>query len=242
MSNTQKKHAHKSSALFTLEEVRRFKDEAQRTGSGWFLSEEARNFSLKTHIEAAKGGDVWVFAYGSLMWRPTFRSIDQRKAHLRGYHRTFCLTSFISVGTPDRPGLTVAIDRGGSCTGIAYRVAADHVADAFAVMWYREMLTGSYEPRWVTIQIEGLGRVRALTFVLNRDHPAHERALTEEQTAERIAHARGGMGANYGFLFRLMKCLEEMNVVDGPMSQLESRVRAVLAHDAAVTQEPATAK
>jgi glutathione-specific gamma-glutamylcyclotransferase len=211
---------------FTPERVRRIADDAAARGAIPLMSEEARRASLKSIRESVPAGaDAWVFGYGSLMWNPAINVIDSRKAHVRGYHRMFCLTMKVGRGAPDKPGLMLGIDRGGSCTGVAHRIAADAVESELTILWLREMLSGAYEPRWVNADVEGQGRTRVLTFVINRYHPRYERALDEGEAARRIAAAEGTLGSNRDYLYRTVAWLDARGIEDGPMHALERRVR-----------------
>jgi cation transport protein ChaC len=216
---------------FTPERVRRIADAAIARGGIPLMSEEARRASLKAVLDKVPAGtDAWVFAYGSLMWNPAIDVTASKKAHVRGYHRMFALTLQVGRGTVDEPGLMLGIDRGGSVTGVAHRIGADAVASELTVLWMREMLSGVYEPRWVNADVEGQGRTRALTFVINRYHPRYEGTLGETEAARRIAHAQGPLGTNRDYLYRTVRHLADIGIEDGPMSSLESRVRA-LAND-----------
>ena len=166
-----------------------------------------------------------MFGYGSLMWNPAINVVDSRKAHVRGYHRTFCLTLNAGRGAPEKPGLMLAIDRGGSCTGVAHRIAAGAVESELSILWLREMVSGAYEPRWVNADIDGHSRARVLTFVINRSHPRYEGALPEEHVAKRIARAHGMLGTNREYLYRTVRHLAELGIADGPMHNLERQVR-----------------
>jgi cation transport protein ChaC len=211
---------------FTVERIRRIADEAAKRGGVPLMSEEARRASLKAmRATVPDGQDAWVFGYGSLMWNPAINVVDSRKAHVRGYHRTFCLTLGVGRGTPDKPGLMLAIDRGGSCTGVAHRIAAEAVESELSILWLREMISGAYEPRWVNADIDGCNRTRVLTFVINRSHPRYEGALPEEQMARRIAHSQGILGTNREYLYRTVKHLAELGIDDGPMHSLARQVR-----------------
>ena len=178
-----------------------------------------------------KADGPWVFGYGSLMWNPAINVVDSRKAHVRGYHRMFCLTLHVGRGAPEKPGLMLGIDRGGSCTGVAHRIAADEVESELSILWMREMLSGAYEPRWVNADVDGPGnekrRTRVLTFVINRYHPRYEGALPEDEAARRIALAEGLLGTNRDYLYRTVKHLAELGIEDGPMRGLEAKVRAL---------------
>jgi cation transport protein ChaC len=220
---------------FTLERVRRIAEQAMQRGGVPLMSEEARRASLRAVRSAVpEGEDVWVFAYGSLMWNPAIHVAESQKAHVRGYHRTFCLTMSAGRGTPEAPGLMLSIDRGGSCSGVTHRIAAGQVESELSILWYREMLSGAYEPRWVNAEIEGTGRRRSLAFVINRSHPRYEGVLAENEVARRIATAKGQIGTNRDYLYRTIACLTELGVADGPMFRLEQQVRS-LANEPPIT-------
>ena len=212
---------------FTPERVRRIADAAFTGGRLPLMSEEARRASLKSALDAiAPGTDAWVFGYGSLMWNPAIDVVESKKAHVRGYHRMFCLTLHVGRGTTEQPGLMLGIDRGGSVTGVAHRIAAGAVESELSILWMREMLTGIYEPRWVNADVDGKGRTRALTFVINRYHPRYEGALAEDAAAARIAAATGPLGTNRDYLYRTARHLAELGIEDGPLHSLEAKVRA----------------
>jgi len=163
----------------------------------WTASE--RRASLEQTLRHwQEGEDVWVYGYGSLVWRPDFNFSERRLATLRGHHRALCLWSRVNRGTEACPGLVFGLDRGGSCRGVAYRIAGDDVLTYFPSLWEREMATGAYLPRWLNCVTEA-GPVRALTFVINRDDAAYVRALPEGQllTVIRRAHGRYGSCAEY---------------------------------------------
>ncbi len=213
---------------FTPERVRRIADAAIARGGIPLMSEEARRASLgAVRRSVADGADAWVFGYGALMWNPAITVAESAKAHLRGYHRLFCLTLRVGRGTVERPGLMLGIDRGGSVTGVAHRIAACDVESELSILWMREMLSGAYEPRWVNADVEGQGRTRALTFVVNRHHPRYEGVLAEGAAAERIAQAQGPLGTNRDYLYRMARHLAEAGIEDGPIKSLEARVRAI---------------
>lgn len=216
---------------FTVERVHRLAEAVARRGGVPFMSDEARRASLKAMRDSVPvGSDVWVFGYGSLMWNPAINVAQSRKAHVRGYHRTFCLTLGVGRGTPEQPGLMLAIDRGGSCTGVAHCISAAHVESELSILWLREMVSGAYEPRLVNADVDRLGRTRVLTFVINRSHPRYEGALQEESAARRIAIAKGILGTNREYLYRTVKHLADLGIEDGPLHSLERRVR-ILANE-----------
>jgi cation transport protein ChaC len=206
--------------------VRQYAQEIAKQGDFPFMSEEDRAASLKAfHATVEPGNDVWVFGYGSLMWNPAIHVVESRKAHLKGFHRAFCLTLSIGRGTAEHPGLMLALDEGGEATGVAHRVAAAEVESELGILWFREMLSGAYSPRWVDLEIENAGAARALAFVINRAHPRYENSLNETQIAQRMAVAEGILGTNRDYLYRTARHLDELGVNDGLMQRLEKQVR-----------------
>ena len=127
--------------------------------------------------------DLWVFGYGSLMWRPGFDYVERLAVRLNGYHRDFCVWSHRYRGTPERPGLVLGLDRGGSCRGIAYRIAPENREAVLAYLHEREMITGVYDPRYLPI-IDPLSGRRAVaqSYVVDRTHPQYAAGLTVEHS------------------------------------------------------------
>ncbi|MDJ0947868.1 MAG: gamma-glutamylcyclotransferase [Alphaproteobacteria bacterium] len=167
--------------------------------------------------------DFWVFGYGSLMWDPGFDFLERQPALLRGYHRAFCLYSHHYRGTPERPGLVLGLDRGGSCRGMAYRVA-DALKDSVQEYLYaREMLHYVYDERMVPVALPDR-RVLAHTYVADRSHEQYAR-LTLEETARLIAQGCGERGKNRDYLENTVQHLDELGVADGPLHDLRDRVR-----------------
>ncbi len=169
-------------------------------------------------------GDVWVFGYGSLMWRPGFSHCESHPALLRGYHRTFCVYSVRYRGTPDRPGLVVGLDCGGSCWGRAYRVAATDVKEVFAYLDSREMITGVYRRRLVPIGLPGR-RVEAYAYIVNRGHRRYAAKLPLDEAADMIAVGRGAEGDNVVYLENTVAHMGQLGIHDGPLHVLLRLVR-----------------
>ena len=188
-------------------------------------AEEHRNSIgslLATHPEDE---DVWLFAYGSLMWNPMIHWAEKGPALLRGYHRRFCLRTNIGRGTTECPGLTLALEPGGACHGIAYRIARAEAPDELELVWRREMLTGAYKPRWVSLTMAG-GPLCAIAFVANRNHYRYAGRLSDEQVANILAKAKGPLGSCAAYLFNSVFHLEELGVHDRRLWRLRAAVAA----------------
>ena len=165
------------------------------------------------------GEDVWVFGYGSLMWNPAFLFEEQRLGSVRGWHRRFCLNLTRGRGTPECPGLMLALDRGGACRGMAFRIAAEKVRDELLLVWRREMLVGSYLARWVTVATEA-GPVRAVTFVVNTKHARYVGRLSESEAAIRIARASGELGTCLDYFDRTVAALHAFGLRDVALERI----------------------
>ena len=173
------------------------------------------------------GRDLWLFAYGSLMWDPGFPFEEALPALLRGYHRAFCLYSTRYRGTPDQPGLVLGLDRGGACRGIAYRVAAARVDHALQYLWEREMVNNSYICRHVDLQL-ATGHVRARAFVINRAHEQYAGKLPLARTVELIFQGHGQRGACRAYLENTVRHLDLLGIPDKRLHQLLIEVRGRL--------------
>lgn len=169
------------------------------------------------------GDDVWVFGYGSLMWNPAFDFTERRQGTVRGWHRRFCLWLSRGRGSPDCPGLMLALDRGGVCRGVAFRVAAGAARDELLLVWRREMLSGAYLARWVTVATDD-GALRAITFVVNSAHARYAGKLTETAMAERIAVASGELGSCLDYFERTVRILRTLMVKDAALERVEAAI------------------
>jgi cation transport protein ChaC len=164
--------------------------------------------------------DLWVFGYGSLMWRPGFPYQERRHALLRGYHRALCVLSHVHRGTPEQPGLVLGLDRGGSCHGVAFRVAAGDADETIAYLRAREQVTGVYLERRVPVQLAGGGTVEALVYVVDRGHGQYAGRMDESEVLRLVRQGRGVSGANPDYVLSTHQHLIEMGVVDPLLGRL----------------------
>lgn len=173
-------------------------------------------------------GALWVFGYGSLMWNPGFAHDHACSALLRGYHRAFCLYSLRHRGTAKQPGLVLGLNRGGACRGIVYRVPAAKTAAVLDALWEREMVSGAYVPRTLSV-LAGATKVSALAFVANTRHGLYAGDLAFDDTAQIIACCRGERGHNTEYLCNTVRHLQELGVRDAGLHKLYRRVLEVQA-------------
>ena len=190
----------------------------------WALTDEQLSDSLTAMLKARpKGAGWWVFAYGSLLWNPLFPFAEARPAVLRGLHRRFCLRSLASRGTPDQPGLVLGLDRGGACTGVAYRLPAPVAMDELHLLWRREMVVGAYRPRWVRVR-SGEREIHALTFAVRHAHPQYAGRLSLDEEARVIAGAKGAFGSSLDYLERTRVALVTHGIIDPYLEGIAARV------------------
>ncbi len=178
--------------------------------------------TLQQHPEVS---DLWIFAYGSLIWNPIIKFSDRCVGTVYGWHRRFCLWTPVGRGTPDNPGLVLGLDRGGSCRGVAYQVAATDVATELQLLWRREMVAGAYVPRWVKV-FSGGQVVEAIAFVINRQHSLYTGSLPLETTIESLATAGGQLGSCADYLLQTIDGLATVGIKDETLLFLGDRVIA----------------
>jgi cation transport protein ChaC len=171
--------------------------------------------------------DLWVFGYGSLLWRPGFAFTEKAAARVTGLHRSLCIYSFVHRGTPERPGLVLGLDRGGACRGMAFRVAA---ADRKATVRYlreREQATSVYLEvlRNVTLVETPERRVEALTYVVDRGHPQYAGKLSLDERLHLIRQGHGRSGPNRDYVLATVAELEALGCRDAELHALAERLK-----------------
>ena len=166
--------------------------------------------------------DLWVFGYGSLMWRPGFAYEDAQHARLTGYRRCFCIYSVHHRGTTERPGMVLGLDRGGACEGIAYRVAAADAAQTTRYLRAREQVNGVYRETHVPVElIKGPHReVLALAYIVERAHPNYAGQLPLAVQARLIHGSQGRSGANLDYLISTLRHLAELGIRERELERL----------------------
>lgn len=189
------------------------------------LSDEEIEASLQATLAAKpEGASVHVFAYGSLIWNPTIRWTERQIARVVGYHRRFCLRTTLGRGTPERPGLMLGLDHGGSCRGVLYRLPDDDTLGELRLLWRREMVTGAYRPRWLAAHTTR-GTVPAIAFTIERSHDRYCRELSETEMLDMLAIGEGPLGRACDYLFDTARHLCELGIPDQHLMQLAERVR-----------------
>lgn len=173
----------------------------------------------KTWSEHDEKEDLYLFGYGSLIWNPAFHYAAQSSATLHGWHRRFCLKTYAGRGTPEAPGLLLALDHGGACKGVAFRIAAAQAREELGLVWRREMYGGSYNARWVRLRTPE-GERRAITFVCNRKHPRYLPEICDVETARLIATASGDLGSCREYLENTVQHLAALGMRDSGLERI----------------------
>ena len=178
--------------------------------------------------------DLWVFAYGSLIWRPGFAYLERVPARLIGAHRALCVFSHVHRGTPERPGLVLGLDHGGACRGIAYRVAAAARAETVAYLRGREQVTMVYREAIRSVWLDGAPerRVPALVYMIDRGHAQYAGRLSLEQQLHLVRQGHGRSGANRDYVLDTVSALEALGWRDRDLHLIAERLRGV--HESAV--------
>ena len=177
-----------------------------------------------------RSNDLWIFAYGSLMWRPGFPFAETQRARLDGWHRRFCIVSRYYRGTAEHPGLLLGLDRGGSCEGIAFRVAAEKAREVLRYLRVREQISGVYREARLNIEVHATPALRptAVVFLAEPAHPSYVRfRLPVWQQARIITHARGSTGSNLDYLANTLGEIARLNIRERELERVLSSIGRV---------------
>lgn len=192
------------------------------------VPEDAFNASLDAILASWNGrDDIWVFAYGSLIWNPMIEYAARRMAVVPGWRRAFCLKVRSGRGSPDNPGLMLGLMPGGACTGVAFLVAEELVEPELDLIWRREMVAEGYIPRWVPLLDEaGVAYGHGIAFTINPGGPSYCGDLPLDEQVQRLATAAGGLGSAAEYLLRTRDGLREMGIEDEFVEELSRLVEA----------------
>jgi cation transport protein ChaC len=180
--------------------------------------------------------DLWLFGYGSLIWKPEFDFTERRPARVHGWHRALKMWSRINRGTPANPGLVFGLLSGGCCQGIAFRIPQRDGLETLGRLWLREMVTGVYDPRWLDCTTSH-GTVKALAFTLSRRSPNFTGELDDARYRAIFASATGRYGTSIDYARQTLLELKRHNIHDAALARL---VRLAEAQEAAATDARGT--
>ncbi|NJL11237.1 MAG: gamma-glutamylcyclotransferase [Calothrix sp. SM1_7_51] len=188
------------------------------------LTEEQLQISIsETLKQQPANSDIWIFAYGSLIWNPIFKFVERRVGTIKGWQRKFCLLAPVVRGTRENPGLFLGLETGGHCQGIVYRIEKANIADELSLIWRREMIVGSYVPVWVKV-IDGEAEIDAITFAINHNHRMYAGNLPPDVVVNQIATASGELGTCADYLKQTVEGLKIAGLVDEELFELHNQV------------------
>ena len=175
----------------------------------------------RTLQEWGGADDLWVFGYGSLIWRPDFEFVERLDAKVYGWHRALKMWSRINRGTPQCPGLVFGMLSGGSCKGVIFRIDKAHGQEVMRNLWQREMVLGVYDPRWLECHTSE-GPIRALAFTLSRNSPSHTGNLSDSEYCRIFAEACGKYGTTHDYALATHEQLLQIGIEDRALARLLS--------------------
>lgn len=184
----------------------------------------ARLLERVRHEWLRQGGDLWIFGYASLIWRPELPFCEQRIAQVHGWHRSLRMRSRINRGTPECPGLVFALLPGGTCRGMVFRLPRHEVPRELPRLWAREMPNGVYDPRWLRARTAH-GPVHALAFTLSRRSPNHTGPIDDAALLEILRHARGRYGSTLDYVMDTERALRERGLCDAELARVAGLAR-----------------
>jgi cation transport protein ChaC len=191
------------------------------------LSDAELESSVQSLLQSHPAGeDIWLFGYGSLIWNPILHFEERHVAKLHGYHRRFCLWSHVGRGSLQKPGLVLGLDIGGSCRGVVFRIRAEHARNELRLLWRREMVLGSYCPRWLKVTT-GEHELSAIAFIVNRNHPSYAGRLPLETVLKTMVGTRGYLGTPAEYLHETVRGLLAHGVRDAYLMEIRKRILAL---------------
>ena len=176
--------------------------------------------------------DLWVFGYGSLIWRPGFDYLQRLPANIIGMHRSLCVYSFDHRGTPERPGLVLGLDRGGSCVGLAFKVPLELQGEVMTYLRERELVTNVYLERTFPVRLASGQTVSAICYIVDRAHVQYAGSIDEAQAASIVRGAVGQSGRNEDYVLSTIQHLEALGIRD---HWIEEVARRIVADSAAIS-------
>lgn len=182
-----------------------------------------------TDLVVTDSDDLWVFGYGSLMWNPGFAFVEQTRARVFGYRRALCVHSHVHRGTAESPGLVLGLDLGGSCLGMAFRIAPEDREAVIAYLRERELVTHVYKERLLPLRLADGRTVTAVAYVIDRAHLQYAGALQADEAALIVAHARGRSGENVDYVMNTLEHLRAMGIRDHWLEEVGRGVQVLRA-------------
>jgi glutathione-specific gamma-glutamylcyclotransferase len=193
------------------------------------LSQDVMDRSMHRTLDErpVEGDGVWIFGYGSLLWDSPLVTSEQQVVTVTGWQRAFCLHAIMGRGSPERPGLTLALDVGGQCTGVAFHIDERDLTRELKILWRREMSLGTYRPRWVeSHNSEGALIGPTLAFAADPNDSAYVGDLSYEEVVASLGTGSGALGSTADYLFHTQSRLRDIGITDLYINDLVRSVEA----------------
>ncbi len=180
--------------------------------------------AAKVSNRMTQDGDLWVFGYGSLMWRPGFTFTEHQLAAVYGYHRSLCVYSHVHRGTPEQPGLVLGLDLGGSCRGVAFRVEAALAEETIDYLRKREQVTLVYRELHLAAKLADGRKILALSYAVDRAHPQYAGRLDRADLERLVLQGKGVSGENPDYVRNTQAHLAQLGIRDAALDWLARRL------------------
>lgn len=205
--------------------VARVVEDAGPSPGAVYLSDEDYEVTIRSLLAQAPPGDLWLFGYGSLLWKPAFELVESRMATVQGWHRSFCIRVARFRGTREVSGLMMALDRGGQCRGMVFRIPAEQARASLETLFRRELVVKppGTPPRWLMARTDA-GPLRAIGFVVNRRSAFYSGGLALEEVADIVSRAAGHWGSCAEYLHNTVSHLEALGIHDRNLWRLQALV------------------
>lgn len=197
---------------------------------GWRMEHDVREANRKEVLAGRLSDDLWVFAYGSLIWDPAVYVEEYRFGSLHGWRRVFCMSIEGGRGSREQPGLMAALETGGRCEGVVFRLSAALVDQETEYMWRREMFAGAYRPIFQEVATPQ-GLVDALVFVMDQNNYRYAPGIPHDEAAKIIGKAHGRLGTNFEYLDSMVRHFDELGIEDEEVRQLHTVATELLSQD-----------
>lgn len=171
------------------------------------------------------GEDIYIFAYGSLLWNPTVDYEEECLAKIYGFHRSFCMKTKLGRGSFKKPGLMLGLDRGGSCRGSALKLKKSEAIKNIDILFRREMVTGAYKPKLLKTILEDGRKVMSLAFTVDKKHKNYFQNKAIRTKATMISNAHGFLGTCEEYFSNTLQSLSELNIVDSEMIAISKHLK-----------------
>ena len=171
------------------------------------------------------GEDIYIFAYGSLLWNPTVDYEEECLAKIYGFHRSFCMKTNLGRGSYKKPGLMLGLDRGGSCRGSALKLKKSEAIKNIDILFRREMVTGAYKPKLLKTILEDGRKVMSLAFTVDKKHKNYFQNKAIRTKATMISNAHGFLGTCEEYFSNTLQSLSELNIVDSEMIAISKHLK-----------------